>query len=164
MGFKVLLLFFGCVRLCRACWIKKTGLLWCHDALALVDCVLSMAFSHLAVLMLAGHSWHGSRQSLDWISGNSMLLTCTGCVPGRLEGRDLVGEESNLDVPWARPASSGEKARKLLGGDSIQLTSALCTSIHLFISFMGFQDFFSIFLFRINSIICFILSLPALEM
>ena len=48
--FQAISLCFNCVRICRACCNRIAGLCWFHLAMALVDCVLMLAFSHLVVL------------------------------------------------------------------------------------------------------------------
>lgn len=55
---------------------------------------------------------------------------CRLC-PRQTGRQGMGGEESNLDVPWVRLASSGGKARELEGGGSMQLTSAGFTPVIL---------------------------------
>lgn len=77
---------------------------WCHVALALVDCVLTLSFTHLVVpgagwmfSMPAGLLWKAGR-AWEWVSGNRTLLTSAGCAPGGPGKQGISGEGSKLDV------------------------------------------------------------------
>lgn len=54
LGFKVVFLCFSCVRMSRACCSNIIQLFWCCIALAIVDCVLMLALSHLGFTVIMG--------------------------------------------------------------------------------------------------------------
>jgi hypothetical protein len=66
IAFVIVFLCFSCVVIFRACCSRRAGVWRCHIVLAVFDCVLTLAFSHLGLGYYKFRFWFLSLSLLDF--------------------------------------------------------------------------------------------------